>query len=183
MPQPSTIDRLPPDIKEQLQALLRDPRVTQLEATARINAILAEEGHAERVSKSAVNRYARSMAVVGERLQQSREVAAMWIGKLGSQPAGEVGNLLNEVLRTLAFDCALGLAEEEGGATPALLMKLAIAVEKLERAASENEKRAARILERERARAAEALQQAGHKAGLSPDVLAMIREQVYGLSG
>ncbi len=49
----SSVHRLPPDILEKLHELLRDPRVTQLEATARINAILEEEGHAQRLSKSA----------------------------------------------------------------------------------------------------------------------------------
>ena len=33
----STIKSLAPDILEQLQALLRDPRLTQLDATRRIN--------------------------------------------------------------------------------------------------------------------------------------------------
>ena len=71
----ASIDRLPADILEQLQELLRDPRVTQLEATARINEILEDEGHEERVSKSAVNRYDMEMRKVGEKLRQSREVA------------------------------------------------------------------------------------------------------------
>ncbi|WP_156182845.1 phage protein Gp27 family protein [Marinobacter subterrani] len=44
------------------------------------------EGHEERLSKSAVNRYAVRMNQVGEKLRQSREVAEMWIAKLGAQP-------------------------------------------------------------------------------------------------
>ena len=51
--QQSSIDRLPGDILEKFQELLRDPRVTGLEATARINRILKAEGHPERISKSA----------------------------------------------------------------------------------------------------------------------------------
>lgn len=45
MAQASSIDRLPEDIKAQLQQLLQDPRVTQLEVTAKINALLEENGH------------------------------------------------------------------------------------------------------------------------------------------
>lgn len=41
--QQSSIDRLPPDIREKLFDLLNDPRVTQLAATAEINAWLAKE--------------------------------------------------------------------------------------------------------------------------------------------
>ena len=69
--QQSSIDRLPDDIRDQLQELLRDPRVTQLDATAQINAILEADGH-PRLSKSAVNRYAVRMEEVGTRLRQSR---------------------------------------------------------------------------------------------------------------
>ena len=39
MARSSTINLLPADILEQLQELLRDPRVTQMDATAEINAL------------------------------------------------------------------------------------------------------------------------------------------------
>lgn len=139
--QQSTIDRLPPDILEGLQALLRDSRVTQLEATQRINEILEAEGHPERLSKSAVNRYALRMNEVGAKLRQSREVAQMWIGKLGAEPQGEVGKLLNEMVRTLAFEATMKMAEGENPIEPKMLKDMAIAIERLERAASENTKR------------------------------------------
>jgi hypothetical protein len=89
--QPSTIDLLPDEIRQQLQELLRDPRCSQLEATARINAILEEDGHEERVTKSSVNRYALRMEQVGAKLRQSREIAEMWVGKLGAAPQGKWG--------------------------------------------------------------------------------------------
>ncbi|HFQ80986.1 MAG TPA: DUF3486 family protein, partial [Desulfobacterales bacterium] len=106
---PSTIDRLPDDILAQLHELLRDKRVTQLEVTARINKLLAENGEETRISKSAVNRYDLKMREAGAKVAQSREVAKMWIGKLGAAPQGQVGNLVNEILRTLAFDISLKL--------------------------------------------------------------------------
>lgn len=139
--QQSTIDRLPPDILEGLQALLRDARVTQLEATRRINEILEAEGHPERLSKSAVNRYALRMNEVGAKLRQSREIAQMWIGKLGAEPQGEVGKLLNEMVRTLAFEATMKMAEGEAPIEPKMLKDMAIAIERLEKAASENTKR------------------------------------------
>ncbi|MFA7455586.1 MAG: phage protein Gp27 family protein, partial [Desulfobulbaceae bacterium] len=45
-------------------------------------------------SKSAVNRYAVRMEEVGAKIREAREVSRMWIGELGSGPAGEVGKLL-----------------------------------------------------------------------------------------
>lgn len=150
--QQSSIDRLPEDVREQLQALLRDPRVTQLDATARINAILDEVDHDERLSKSAVNRYAVRMDKIGARLRQSREVAKMWIGKLGAAPQGEVGKLLNEMVRTLAFEATLKMTEGDAPVEPRMLKDLAVAIDRLERAASENVKREEKIREKERMR-------------------------------
>jgi len=150
MAQRSSIERLPDDIRDKLHELLRDPRVTQLEATKRINAILEEEGLPDRVSKSAVNRYAAKMEEVGAKLRQSREIAKMWIGKLGAAPQGEVGKLLNEMIRTLAFEMTLNLSEGTIEAEPKMLKDLAIAIERLERAATTNLKREQEIRARER---------------------------------
>ena len=186
MPRPSSIDRLPPDILEKLQELLRDPRVTQLEATRRINAILEEEGRSERVSKSAVNRYAQRMEQVGERLRQSREVAEMWIAKLGAAPQGKLGHLVNEILRTLSFDLALTLQKgeieaEEAPAVAKMLKDMAIAMERLERAASENVKREAEIREQARREAADAAEKVARQGGLSADSVQAIRRAILGV--
>jgi hypothetical protein len=179
MAKPSTIDTLPPDILEQLQALLRDPRVTQLDATLRINAILAEQGQ-EPVSKSAVNRYAMKMDRIGAKLQQSRAIAEMWIGKLGSEPAGQTGKLLNEVVRNLAFDAAMHMAEDEEPAHPGAIKELAIAIEKLENAASKNEQRDALIRKQAREEAAAELTQELKNDGISEELEASIRRILLG---
>lgn len=183
--QPSTIDMLPEDIREKLQELLRDPRVTQLEATARINAILEEEGHPDRLSKSAVNRYALRMEQVGAKLRQSREIAQMWIGRLGAEPQGQVGHLLNEMVRGLAFDCAMSLSEGEEPVPPKMLRDLAMAVEKLEKAASENVKREEdirkRALEEAAARAAAAVDRAAGTGGMTAEQFKAIIRESYGV--
>ena len=57
----STIFRLPPDARATLDRDLADPRLTQIEAGQRVNAMLAAEhpGHPP-VSRSAVQRYHQS---------------------------------------------------------------------------------------------------------------------------
>lgn len=175
----SSIKTLPPDLLEKLQELLRDPRVTQLDATRRINAILLEQGE-DPLSKSAVNRYWLKMDKVGARLQQSREVAQMWIGKLGNEPQGEVGKLLNEVVRNLAFECSMQMAEAEGSIDPKMLQALAIAIEKLEKASSENEKRDAQIRKQAREEAAQELTEGLKNDGISPELEASIRRILIG---
>ncbi len=176
--QQSSIDRLPADILEKLQELLRDPRVTQLAAVSRINAILEEDGHPERLSKSAVNRYAVRMEEVGRKLKQSREIARMWIGRLGAEPQGEVGKLLNEMIRGLAFDATLALSEGEQAAEPKMLRDLAIAVEKLEKAASENVRREEEIRRKAREAAANAVETEAKKQGASAATIDSLRAAI-----
>lgn len=182
---PSSVEQLPADILEQLQALLRDPRVTQLDATRRINAILEERGETP-VSKSSVNRYAVRMSEVGERLRQSRAVAEMWIAKLGAQPQGQLGHLVNEMLRTMAFELTLKLQEGELNeeSMPAVidqLKQLSLSVVRLERAASENVKREAEIREQARREAADAAEKVARQGGLSSDSVQELRRAILGV--
>ncbi len=179
MGKPSSIATLPADILEQLQALLRDPRCTQLDATKRINAILAEQGEPP-LSKSAVNRYSLKMDRIGAKLQQSRAIADMWIGKLGSEPAGQTGKLLNEVVRNLAFDAAMHMAEDEEPAHPGAIKELAIAIEKLENAASKNEQRDALIRKQAREEAAAELTQELKNDGISEELETAIKRILLG---
>jgi len=183
MGQKSSIDRLPEDIRERFYELLRDPRVTQLEATRRINEILAEDGSPERLSKSAVNRYAQRMEEVGAKLRETREVAKMWIGKLGSEPQGEVGKLLNEMVRTLAFKAAMRAHEEPDDVPidPKMLKSLAISVYRLERAATENAKLEEKARKRALEEAASKIEEVGARNQLAPETIRQIREDVYGL--
>lgn len=183
MPKKSTIAQLPPDILATLQELLRDPRVSQLEVTAQINELLAAAGSEDRVSKSSVNRYAVKMEEVGAKLRQSRDIAEMWIGKLGAAPQGQVGHLVNEIVRTLAFDCAMTLAEGEEPVPPKMLKDLAIAVERLERAATQNVKREDEIRKQALSDATEQACEVAKNNGLSEDAIKQIRAKVMGIHG
>lgn len=181
----SSVEQLPPDILEQLQALLRDPRVTQLDATRQINVILEQQGAEDRVSKSAVNRYAVRMERIGKRMRESRQVAEMWIGKLGAEPQGKLGNLVNEILRTLSFDAAQLLAdghidEESLPGVIEQLKHLALATYRLERSATENVQREALIRKQAKEEAAEAAEGVVRKAGLSDDAVAKMRAAIMG---
>lgn len=186
MARPSSIDKLPPDILEQLQALLRDPRVTQLDVTARINAQLEERGE-EPVSKSAVNRYAVRMSDAGEKLRQSRAVAEMWIGKLGAAPQGQLGHLINELLRTMAFDLTLKLQDEELTAETMpevidMLKQLSLSVVRLETAASTNVKREQEIRKQAAAAAASVAEKTLVNQGMSRDSIDTIKREILGIA-
>jgi hypothetical protein len=190
MARPSTIDRLPSDILEQLQALLRDPRVSQLDATARINVILEEQGHPDRLSKSAVNRYSMRMEEAGRHLRESREVAEMWIANLGTAPENKVGQLTNEFVRTLSFDLSLMIRKAMAGdldwgqmpEAVGMLKDLAITQHRLEQAQMQNVKREQEI----RKQAAEAAASAAEKSlvsqGMSRDSIDTIKREILGIA-
>ncbi len=149
------------------------------------NEILAENGEDERLSKSAVNRYAVRMDKIGAKIRQSREVAQMWIGKLGAEPQGEVGKLLNEMVRNLAFDCTSEMLEGDAPVEPKMLKDLAIAIERLERAASENVRREDEIRKQERQRIKDQLEKEvknmAKKGGLSDAIANDIRKKILGI--
>ena len=186
MARQSSVDKLPPDILKSLQALLRDPRVTQLQATAQINEILAQAQTGTVISKSAVNRYAQRMEKIGKRLKESREISKMWIGKLGAEPQGEMGKLLNEIIRTLTIETTMQMAEGEDPVSPKMLSQLALAVQRLEASATDNLKRDEEIRKQERARATEEAAKTaanvGKANGLSIEAVSEIKNKILGIS-
>jgi hypothetical protein len=182
----SSIDRLPDNIRERLQDLLRDPHITQKAAREKINAILDETDHPERLSKSAVNRYYQKMKEAGAKLRQSREIAEMWIGKLGAAPQGKVGNLVNEILRTLSFDMALVLQEgkldeKNAPAVVQMLKGLSLTMMRLEKAASENVKREEEIRRQALEEAADRFDKAAEAQGMDADQALFWRKSFLGV--
>lgn len=195
--QPSTVDLLPAGVRKQLQEMLDDPRVTQLQATERINDILEQLRAAgdpdalnpacpEKVSKSAVNRYDLQMREVGERLRQSREVADRWINKLGAAPQGQVGNLINEILRTLSFDVTLYMQEQEldeetAPAVVGMLKELALTTMRLEKAATLNVAREKEIRQQALEEAAGTIAEEGQAQGMSEEQVEFWQKKFLGV--
>ena len=192
--QQSSIDLLPDGVRRQLQELLADRKVTQLEAVRRINDVLGlmkEAGELpvdapEKLSKSAVNRYFIDMDEAGRKLRESREVAEVWIGKLGAAPQGQVGNLVNEILRTLSFDMALMLQRgtvdaESAPAVTGMLKDLALTMQRLENAANLNTAREKEIRKQALAEAAEQATSVAKKGGLSAEAVQTIRREILGI--
>lgn len=183
----STIAKLPDAVKDALNAYLRDTTLTQAEAAERTNALLEAMGLDYRISTSAVNRYSQRMEEVGERLRQSREVADMWIAKLGNQPQGKLGALTNEIVRTLAFEVSLlvqdsGIDADNAPEVVKMIRDLAIAQERLEKAATENEKRTVEIRKQAAAEAAEAMEKTAKSAGLKAETVRLIKSEILGIA-
>lgn len=105
MGRPSTMTRLPPEILEEIGRMVREGGHTLDEILAHLRTL------GSGVSRSALGRWRKG---IDERLaaaREAREVAGVWIEKLGSDPQGDVGRLLLEMLRTVAYQ-TIGSMEE-----------------------------------------------------------------------
>ena len=172
------IQQLPKEIKSVLDKLLRSG-VSQRDILGHLNPLLAKQ-NIPPLSSAGLNRYASRMERAGERIREAREVAAVWTAKFGEAPTGEVGQHIVEMLRTMAFEATLRAKDESEDPKAAMdasaISAMALAVQRLERAAEIS-------AERERKLQAAYAQQAADKAedvckqkGVTPEVINAIRE-------
>lgn len=136
----SSIDTLDPAVRDAIDQALKSGRLTLDQILGQIRAAFPQ---AELPSRSALGRYSKRSDDIVRRLRQSREVAKVWMDKLGSEPQGDVGRLVMELLRTAAFDATLELqdAVDDAGKPvfdPKAISTLALAVQRLETAGKAN---------------------------------------------
>ncbi len=105
MPRPSHITRLPPEIKEAVDAAIREGRAT----IADIVGLIRELGG--QASKSSVGRYKQSVEESMEHYRQAQAMAKTWAEQLPEN--GDVSQLVRQMLTMLAFRAASNLNEGE----------------------------------------------------------------------
>ncbi|KFB94614.1 hypothetical protein GTGU_04717, partial [Trabulsiella guamensis ATCC 49490] len=167
---PSKIDLLPESIRDQLHQMLRDKRHTQEEIRDAINELIDSHNLPEdmQLSRTGLNRYASRMEQFGAKIRASREMAEIWAAKLGSAPTSDVGKLLLEFVKTLAFETSMSLSEGDV-VEPKALGQLALVAHRLESAAMVSHKREKEILQEFAREAAEKAEIIATKAGLSSE--------------
>ncbi|HBG06314.1 MAG: hypothetical protein A2075_12150 [Geobacteraceae bacterium GWC2_58_44] len=184
--QQRSVDLIPDDVKATLDAYLRDKKLSQIEATRRTNMILEELGHPVRLTKSAVNRYSQDMEEVGAQLRESREVAQQWIGALGSVPQDDVGLLVVEIIRSLSFDITMMVRKGKIDAdkVPEIVKTLntmALTQMRIEKATSDNVKRAREIRKLAIEEVSEVIEKTAVQQGMNAEQAAFWRNKVLGV--
>lgn len=172
MARKSSIKQLDPRIKAAVDAAIREDRATIDD----IVAIIRELGGD--ASRSAVGRYKQKAEEQMVRYREAQEVAKVWIGKLQTDPEGDVGRLLAEMLRTTAFS-TLG---DIDAASPQDIMFLGKALKDL---ASADKLTADRIMVVRREAAKEAADKVASFAkakGLSADTVVELRREILGVA-
>ena len=171
----SSIEILPPEIRDAVHAAIRDGATID-EIVARIR----ELGGA--VSRSAVGRYAKQARDLVKRQRDADRIAEIWVRELGERPEGRTGRLTIETLRTLALHAAVDLGDRagDGGIDPDEIGTLALAIRRIESAGKLSTDRELAIRRETEREAADRADEAARQAGLSPDTAAAIRAAVEG---
>ncbi|MEO0442811.1 MAG: DUF3486 family protein [Pseudomonadota bacterium] len=176
----SKVDLLPEDVKAQLDKMLRDGRIQQKDILEYINNKITDGD--KKISISGLNRYATKMEAIGVKIRQSREVAEMWTAKLGDAPTSEVGKLLQEVVRTMAFETGMAMSEDEEPVPPKAIGQLALAIQRIEAAASASHKREKEIRQAFAEEAANEVDAVAISQGLSQDSVVALKAQILGIA-
>ena len=177
----SKIQLLPAELKSQLDALLRDGRMTQQDILREVNQ-LAQDIGAEPISSSGLNRYATRMESVGARIREAREVSEVWVSKLGTEPTGEVSKILLETVKTIAFDSVMKFSEMEEPMPPKLIKELAIGIERLEKATELNQRRELELRKMIAQQAADVAEKTMANRGMTRDTIDTIKREILGLA-
>lgn len=174
----SSIERMPRELSDLFHRLVRDGRTIH-EITDKLNELDAD------VSKSAVGRAVKQTRDLMKRYQAAQEVAGQLVEQLGENPRGDVGALLAEMLKTLAFQLMADMGDEEADekakAKPMDIMLLGKAMDHIERAGAISLKRRQEIERLVLARQAKAAEKVAQKQGMSPDQWAQIRAEFLGI--
>lgn len=180
----SKIERLPDDVKAFLDAMLRDREYSQQDILDEVNKQIAAQGLPEhdQISRSGLNRYATRMEQIGKRMRETNAIADAWVSKLGDAPTGQVGNLLIQMTRSMAFDLTLSLQEKDEPASVQMLRELALTIKRLESASMDSLKREKEIRKAFAEEAATKAETAAKQAGLSKDAIATIKADILGIA-
>jgi hypothetical protein len=188
MPRPSSIDKLPPEIREKI-GQLRGRGWTIDQILDCLNGLLDRAP-----SRSALGRHIQSIDKLGERLRHSREIAEALVRGLGDAPESQAARLNIELLHSQVLDVFTRAADGEEidaagkdalAGDPEGLMFFAKTLDHLARAQKSNvdfiakaEERAAAATKRQAATAVEAI---AKEQGISAGTLAAIKAGIFGV--
>ncbi|ESQ78499.1 DUF3486 family protein [Asticcacaulis sp. YBE204] len=178
--QPSSIDILPEDTKALIGKLRLQGRTID-EINDHLKSMDVE------VSRSALGRHVKKLAVLGERMRRSRDMAASLVDRFGDQPDNKVARMNLEMMHTLILDVMTAeTTDEEGEPMPVTLDPeqvnyLASALRSLTSAQKTDEDRMFKIKAELAKEAAKAVDTVSRSQGLTPESARMFREAVLGV--
>lgn len=173
----SKFDRLPEEIVAAVNRRIREGATI-----AEVCELLAQKG--EPTPPSTVGRYMKDAREQIAKARQARDVAGQWVAELGENPTGDVGVLLAEMLKTVAYshiDQMLGPGEEGAPKKPHKamdLMLLAKMIRDLEATAKASLDRTVAAKRATLESAVEKAGEVGQRAGLSQTTIDEIQREL-----
>lgn len=181
-PRLSSIDLLPeeavPDIAWAYEEI-KARRMPQLQILDELNKRLADRGLGK-LSRSAFNRKVLWLVGHGEAILRAREIAGVLAEKLDAVPEGDVGLLLNELVKSIVFDI-LANAQLTDSVSMNMALNAAVALDKLENARRLSVGTRDKIAKIFADKAAAAVEKAGAAKGLAPDTIAELKRKILGI--
>lgn len=170
---PSSIDQLPEDIRIQINAALRERRLTQAQILDAINGLLEDRGE-KPVSKSALGRYAVQVSEKGAMMREAREAANALVGGLGEQTGTDLGRAVTEMVKTVSFN----LVMNGGDLDVDTLNKVALIAQRIERASKISLEREQQLKNQAMKEAAEKMGDAAISKGIDEATIKSIRQEL-----
>lgn len=180
----SSIDLLPeeahPHVRDAINALAERKR-PQDDIREELNGHLLALG-LNPVSRSAFNRKSLTLSEVGERIRQGREMAAIFAEKMDEAPAGDVGLLINETIKTLVYDVIMNQALSDDAASMKMLKEASITLFRLEQARKISVRVHGEITDRVIEQTSEVVDAAVKERGLSRETAEDIKSKILGIA-
>ena len=174
----STVKRLDPRIRQAVDRLIREDKATIDQIVERLDDMLGEQAP----SRSAVGRYVKNTREQMKRYREAQELAKVWVGKLEEEPGGDVGRLLSEMLRTVAFQQLAGAGDEGAEISTKEVAMLAGALRDLNTADKVAMDRELRIRQEVARQAADKATEVAKRGGLSAEMVNDLRRELLGIA-
>jgi len=187
----SAIDRLP-DWAEEAKfwafTELKERKRTQLDILEEFNKRLSDAAlmngvtDPPQVSRSAFNRQAFRLAVLGRRLEETREIAAVIAPKLDQAGDDSVTLLVSESIKTLLHEMLSNAGEVSAdGATAEMLMMTSRALKHAEEAKRISAEGRRKLEAEFKSKAAKAVEAVGDASGLTTATIEAIKAKILGI--
>lgn len=186
MPRPSTIDRLPKEVRELIGRLREDGRTLD-EILAKLDELRAE------VSRSALGRHVQKLDRIGERIRRSRAMADALVARFGDAPESRTARMNIELMHSIITDLVMAVEGGENGEGTAITldpenaMFLARSLDHLAKAAAADALLTQKIRDEAAKKAAAAavavVEKTGREKGLSADTISAIKTSILGVKG
>jgi hypothetical protein len=177
--QPSTIDRLPPEIRDSIAGLRRQGRTID-EIMAHLAALDVD------VSRSAVGRHVKSLAEIGEDMRRSETMARFVVEQFGEETDDRVGRANMRILQGALLELITARREGEDGELVSLSAEeaksISLSLQRLVSAQRMDADRQLKLKAQFAKEAVSAVEEVAKAQGLSRETADAIKSKILGVA-